>query len=105
MEQDGRSRTSTSTVGLGADARCANCGVPFLRNTLQPFHRSSLLRTHRWVVSALGLPRRGCRDGFGEQRYVHRNFRTAMSTSEENVYIHSELGVQQAESTVYCIVY
>ena len=37
--------TSTSTVGLGVDARCANCGVPFLQNALELFNRSSMLCT------------------------------------------------------------
>ena len=37
--------TSTSTVGLGVDARCANCGVPFLQNALELFDGSRLRRT------------------------------------------------------------
>ena len=42
---DAQRDTSTSTVGLGVDARCANCGVPFLQNALELFNRSWLLCT------------------------------------------------------------
>ena len=42
---DAQRDTSTSTVGLGVDARCANCGVPFLQNALELFNRSWLRRT------------------------------------------------------------
>ena len=41
---DAQRDTSTSTVGLGANVRCANCGVPFLQNALELFDRSSMRR-------------------------------------------------------------
>ena len=39
---DAQRDTSTSTVGLGADARCANCGESYLQNALELFNRSSM---------------------------------------------------------------
>ena len=42
---DAQRDTSTSTAGLGVDARCANCGVPFLQNALELFNRSWMLCT------------------------------------------------------------
>ena len=42
---DAQRDTSTSTVGLGADARCANCGESYLQNALELFDRSLMLCT------------------------------------------------------------
>ena len=42
---DAQRDTSTSTVGLGVDARCANCGATYLQNALELFNRSLLRRT------------------------------------------------------------
>ena len=42
---DAQRDTSTSTVGLGVDARCANCGESYLQNALELFNRSWLLCT------------------------------------------------------------
>ena len=75
VAQDGRSRTSTSTVGCGQRPANATLWKTKLRNALEPFHRSSMRGTHRWVVSATHRPRRGCRDGFGEDRYTQNSER------------------------------
>ena len=40
---DAQRDTSTSTAGLGVDARCANCGATYLQNALELFNRSWLL--------------------------------------------------------------
>ena len=42
---DAQRDTSTSTVGLGVDARCAKCGATYLQNALELFNRSWLRRT------------------------------------------------------------
>ena len=39
---DAQRETSTSTVGLGVDARGANCGESYLQNALELFNRSSM---------------------------------------------------------------
>ena len=41
---DAQRDTSTSTVGLGANVRCANCGESFLQNALEPVDRSLMRR-------------------------------------------------------------
>ena len=41
---DAQRDTSTSTVGLGVDDRCANCGESYLQNALELFSRSSMRR-------------------------------------------------------------
>ena len=42
---DAQRDTSTSTVGLGVDARCANCGATYLQNALELFDRSLMCGT------------------------------------------------------------
>ena len=42
---DAQRDTSTCTVGLGVDDRCANCGATYLQNALELFNRSWLRRT------------------------------------------------------------